>query len=84
MKLSDKQWDFLNQKINGFIESHNMTQQEFASLVGITWVTVSRWRNKHHRPTGASLKLAMNILDISEKEIKSVEGEREWQRVKGE
>lgn len=40
-----------------------MTQEEFATRVGITWVTVSRWENGRSKPS----KLATQRLEALEK-----------------
>lgn len=40
-----------------------MTQEEFATRVGVTWVTVSRWENGRSKPS----KLAAQRLEELEK-----------------
>ena len=39
-----------------------LTQQEFATLLGLSTVSVSRWEHKHTRPTDASEAL-LGLLD---------------------
>lgn len=38
-------------------QSLNMTQQEFASLLGLSFVSINRWEQGHSAPTGLSLVL---------------------------
>ena len=37
-------------------EKYGLTQEAFAGLLGVTWVTVSRWEREVSTPRGLSLK----------------------------
>jgi putative transcriptional regulator len=42
-----------------------LTQEELASCLGITFVTVNRWENRHSRPS----KMAMKLLEGKVREL---------------
>lgn len=49
-----------------------LSQQEFAKLVGVSFVTVNRWENGHFNPT-IKVKRILNKLFIEAKLIKEDE-----------
>jgi DNA-binding transcriptional regulator YiaG len=51
-------------RIAALRKSFDLTQEEFARRLGVTFVTVSRWENGHGAPKGLSLK----ALDLCQAE----------------
>jgi putative transcriptional regulator len=48
-----------------------LSQIEFASLLGISYTTVSRWESGKHEPT---IKMKRKIIDLCKQHNISVEG----------
>lgn len=64
-------------EIRGLRESMELTQAQFASLLGTTWVTVSRWENGHASPTPYQSNLMRAMKKGGEKEPKRVDEARD-------
>jgi DNA-binding transcriptional regulator YiaG len=52
-------------QIKGLRVRLELTQEEFANAVGVTFSTVNRWENEHARPS----RLAVRWLDRAEREL---------------
>lgn len=39
-----------------------LTQEEFAAKLGVTFPTVSRWENRHSKPSRMAMKLLKGLL----------------------
>ena len=40
-----------------------LTQEQFAARVGVTFLTVNRWENRHTKPSRMALKLIQGTLE---------------------
>jgi transcriptional regulator with XRE-family HTH domain len=48
-------------------QARNLTQGELGAILGVTWVTVSRWENGH-RAVPSFLELALRAIDADRAE----------------
>jgi DNA-binding transcriptional regulator YiaG len=54
-------------------KSTNLSQEDFAHLIGVTTKTVSRWESGESKPTKLTLKILTAIKSRKNKEITSIE-----------
>ena len=62
------QGDFDRGRIRHLREELNMTQENFAHEIGVTFATVNRWENGRTTPN----KIAQKVLLLIEKKMKKV------------
>ena len=55
--------------IKEYREIHFLSQSDFAKLLGVSYVSVNRWENKHFKPT-IKVKRKINELINKDKEAK--------------
>lgn len=58
--------------IKAYREANNISQEDFAKLLGVTVATVSRWENRKRTPRGGDLQKLCSITGIPAAEILGV------------
>ena len=56
--------------IKEYREEHCLTQEEFAKLIGSTFISVSRWETGKHVPTMKIKRKIKELLELDNKEEK--------------
>lgn len=56
--------------IKEYREKHCLTQEEFARLIGSTFISVSRWETGKHVPTMKIKRKIKELLELDNKEEK--------------
>jgi len=57
-------------KIKELREALGMTQEEFARDLGVSFVTVNRWENKHASPSPMALRRLEEAMKVAERKHK--------------
>ena len=61
--------EFNREKIRQLRQDLNMTQENFAHEIGVTFATVNRWENGRTTPN----KVAQKVLKLLEKKLRKVQ-----------
>ena len=51
----------------------NMSQEEFAKLLGVSFASVNRWENKIHEPTKLAKVRILQLIDDNNVKVKEID-----------